>query len=443
VNAPASLQHRLLLAGAVGVVLAALVAALLLGAVFERAAQRSLDQQIEEAFDQLIALAETAPTGQVQLQREPSEEHYDRVFSGWYWAMKADGAVRSSRSAWDAAGFEVALNAATAQRVYARLPGPRGQQLRIATQSVSFPGSSRPVAFAVAGDLAQVHADAREFRWFAGASVAMIALTLLAVLVLQVRFGLRPLQRIPATLARLNRGEAVRFEPGTLPAEVSPLAVQVNELLDEHERRIARARHAAGDLAHALKTPLTALALDCAGMPEELAQRVRQQVQRMQAAVNRQLGGALHADPRQRTAVRPVLESLLSLMRRAHAARVLQWHAELSDASFAGAREDLEDMLGNLLDNAGKWARSQVRIDVETDAEGWRIRVEDDGPGLSPEQVIQALQRGVRLDERAPGAGLGLSIVDELARSYGGELKLDRAALGGLRAELRFPPHQA
>lgn len=439
-SAPASLRRRLILAGGAGIAAAALAAAWLLGAAFERALLRGLDARLDAELDALVALAERTPDGRVALRREPVDQRYDRVFSGWYWAAQLGGATQSSRSAWDESSLEAILDRASTTRGHDEVDGPRAQRLRVASQRVQLPHNGGGASFAVAGDLADLRAEARAFRWFAALSVAGIALALLGVTLLQVGFGLRPLGSIAATLERLRRGEAARFDPATLPGEIAPLATQVNRLLDEHERRVERARHAAADLAHALKTPLTALALESATADDASARRVAEEVQRMRAAVDRHLGGALHADPRQRTPVRPVLESLATLMRRVHAGRAVDLRVEDGDGVFAGSREDLEELLGSLLDNACKWARARVTARVSSGADGLRVQIEDDGPGLPAERIGQALERGVRLDERSPGSGLGLSIAQEIVHSHGGELRIGRAVVGGLGVELRFPP---
>jgi signal transduction histidine kinase len=311
--------------------------------------------------------------------------------------------------------------------------------LRVATQRVALPGASAPTAFAVAGNLAEVRADAADFRWFAGGAVALIALALLLTMAAQVGFGLRPLRRVGATLARMRRDAAVRFEVENLPGEIVPLALQVNDLLDAHALRVERAGNAAGDLAHALKTPLAALALESDAQSGEFARRVATEVARMQAAVERHLAGRGEIDTRQRTTVGDVVRALVSLMQRVHRERSLDLQVEGDlDARFAGRREDLEEMLGNLLDNACKWARSRVLVrTVEADG-SLLLQVDDDGPGLAPEQVERAVQRGVRLDERAPGSGLGLAIVHDLASAHGGSLSVARSDLGGLRAVLVF-----
>lgn len=438
-SARASLRRRLLLAGAIGIAVATFAAVLLLGAAFERTALRSLDRRLDEDLDRLIALAGAGADGRPHLTREPLDERYDRVFSGWYWAVELPDGVRVSRSAWDAASFEPLLAAATAARRHHEAEGPRAQPLRVATQRVLLAGATSPTAFAVAGNLADVRADAGDFRWLAGGAFASIALALLAVIAWQVGFGLRPLRRVATTLERMQHDAGVRFADGNLPAEVAPLAVQVNRLLDDHARRVERAGRAAADLAHALKTPLAALSLESRTRGDDFARRVATEVDRMQVAVERHLGGRGEVDTRQRVAALEVAQALEALMRRVHAARGLSIEVEGDPAlRFAGRREDLEEMLGNLLDNACKWARSRVRVRITAHGAGIGLQVDDDGPGLDPGQHGLALQRGVRLDQRAPGSGLGLAIVEDLASAHGGVLRLGRSELGGLCATLAF-----
>jgi signal transduction histidine kinase len=440
-NASASLRRRLLLAGAGGIVVAALAAALLLGAAFERAALRSLDRRLDDDLDKLIALAEAGPDRQPRLQREPVDERYDRVFSGWYWAVGLPEGVRVSRSAWDAASLAPVLGSSAAMRRHAEVDGPRGQRLRVATQRITLAGAAAPLAFAVTGDLAEVRAEARDFRWLAGVAFALIALTLFGVMAVQVGFGLQPLRRVGATLERMRRDADERFDVERLPGEIAPLAVQVNRLLDAHALRVERAGHAAGDLAHALKTPLSALSLESEAQSGEFADRVALEVRRMQAAIERHLAGRGEVDTRQRTPVSEVADALTALMRRVHRERTLEIRNEVgAEAQFDGRREDLEEMLGNLLDNACKWAHEQVRVHATSTPDGLSLSVEDDGPGLESTQADLAMQRGVRLDERAPGSGFGLAIVQDLATAHGGALSLERSVLGGLCASIRFAP---
>ncbi|MBB5209389.1 ATP-binding protein [Chiayiivirga flava] len=434
-----SLRARLLLAGVVGVLLAALASAVLLGAAFERSAQRAFDRTLDEELDTLIGLAEVAPDGRVVLRREPSGERYDRVFSGWYWTVGEGASRRHSRSFWDSAELAVEAAPADGGRLYDTVDGPRDQRLRVVEQRVRFDGALQPQVFAVAGDLAPVAREVREFRLLAALAVALIATILLIAIGLQVQFGLRPFRRLAHTLARIRNGEELRFADAPLPHELAPLGAQIDTLLDDHARRVQRARNAAQDLAHALKTPLAVLAAESERAGPELPRRVTEEVSRMRAAVERHLAGNLGADSRKRTPVAEVSDALLALMRRVHAARGLTLIADVAaDAVFAGSADDLEEMLGNLLDNACKWARSEVTLAASLRDDGLCIEVRDDGPGLDADAATHALQRGVRLDQRAPGSGLGLDIVSGIAASYGGTLTLDRAPSGGVCARLVF-----
>jgi signal transduction histidine kinase len=266
--------------------------------------------------------------------------------------------------------------------------------------------------------------------------------TLLVMLAVQIRYALRPLTELADIAGRVRRGERARFPDAGLPAEVAPLAGHLNELLDHHERSSARARTAAQDLAHALKTPLAVLSLEAERPGPQLAARVQAEVARMQASVDRHLGRGVAADPRARTPVVPVIDALLALMARVHGGRGVAFErVAAAPTVFAGSAEDLEEMLGNLLDNAGKWARARVRVDASARDGRLTLTVDDDGPGLPADAREDLTARGVRLDEQTPGSGLGLAIVRDIAEGYGGRLDLRAAAHGGtgLAAVLELP----
>ena len=221
-----------------------------------------------------------------------------------------------------------------------------------------------------------------------------------------------PLARLSDTVARVRRGEAAQFPTDGLPTEVAPLAAHLNELLEHHDRSVQRARTAAQDLAHALKTPLSVLSLEADRPGGQLPAVVQAQVARMRASVDRHLGRGIAADARARTPVRPVVEALLALMQRVHGGRGITFTlVPGEDGVFAGGREDLEEMLGNLLDNAGKWAASRVAVAATVDAGRLRLEVRDDGPGLPDASLQDVIDRGVRLDERVAGSGLGPMLI--------------------------------
>lgn len=267
-----------------------------------------------------------------------------------------------------------------------------------------------------------------------------------------VRKAVAPFQRLRAGLSLVREGRSQSIE-GDYPSEVQPLVNDLNALLEDRERAVARALTTAGDLAHGLKTPLAVLAQEGeqadAGGHRELATTVRQQVERMQRQIDYHLARARAAAssgaaPGLRCPVLPSVEGLVRTMRRLHAARELTIDTDVSPAhEIRGRREDLEEMLGNLIDNACKWASS--RVVISSSISSWSsenrliLMVDDDGPGLDPTMRAQVLQRGVRADQHAGGSGLGLAIVSDLAELYGGSVTLETSPLGGTRARLQLP----
>jgi signal transduction histidine kinase len=267
-----------------------------------------------------------------------------------------------------------------------------------------------------------------------------------------VRKALAPFRTLRGGLSSVREGRSQRID-GDYPAEVQPLVNDLNALLADRERAVATALTTAGDLAHGLKTPLAVLAQEAdraaAAGHHDLAATLRQQVERMQRQIDYHLARArvtasARAAPGVRCAVLPSVEGLVRTMRRLHAERELAIDTEVSPAhEIRGRREDLDEMLGNLLDNACKWARSRVAISSSLSAPGDDARVvisvDDDGPGLDPSMRARVLQRGVRADQHVAGSGLGLAIVSDLAELYGGSVTLESSPLGGTRARLRLP----
>ena len=246
-------------------------------------------------------------------------------------------------------------------------------------------------------------------------------------------------------LQQVREGRTARLE-GRFPTEVQPLIDDFNGVLDRNAEVVARARTQAGNLAHALKTPLAVLGNAAVQTPQsELASLVAEQVQVAQRHIHWHLARARVAAsqglPGQRTPLAPLLDKLLRVMDKLHAPRRLDLGRDAvpADWAFAGEEQDLQEMLGNLLDNACRSARGAVRVSAQHEGQQLHIMVDDDGPGIAPELRAAVLQRGVRLDESTPGSGLGLAIVVELAQLYGGALTLETSELGGLSARLSLP----
>ena len=283
-------------------------------------------------------------------------------------------------------------------------------------------------------------------------ALALLALTLALALAVgvQLRLGLQPLRALGAALQAVRAGRASRLQ-GDFPSEVQPLVDDFNRVLAHDEQVVERARRLAGNLAHAIKTPLAVMTTltDDPTLPRaELVAQMQEQIDAMRRHVDWQLRRARAASASaaaRRVPVAPVLEGLVRLMGKLYASRsdvatpVVELAPPPPGLHFAGEVQDPQEMVGNLLDNACKWARARVRLLASGHGQRLCIAVEDDGPGLSPAQRQAVLQRGVRADERVPGSGLGLDIVREVAALYTGELRLSVATLGGLRAELWLP----
>jgi signal transduction histidine kinase len=301
----------------------------------------------------------------------------------------------------------------------------------------------------VAGDASEIDEEIVTFDRTLAMTFAALAVVLLLTTLFQVRFGLAPLKRISESLAAIRSGAAERLE-GSFPVEIAPLARETNALLDSNREIVERARTHVGNLAHALKTPLSVMVNEANARPDDpLAAKVTEQTNIMRDQVSRHLDrariAARVAVVGTITDVVPVVQSLVRTMEKTHHGKHLAVALDMpSEARFRGERQDLEEMVGNLVDNAFKWGSGRVGIEVgleqrEPGRQVVRIMVDDDGPGLSPSEREQVARRGRRLDETKPGSGLGLSIVVELAALYGGALNLGNSPIGGLRAELVLP----
>jgi signal transduction histidine kinase len=431
-----------------------------LSSVYRSATERAFDRRLNLYLRTLIAEVATPdepPDRQFQSLGEPL---FELPLSGWYWQItrtdseKAD--VRASRSLWDKKlpkledrGIE--LTAAGIRQAY--VDGPEGQSLRMVERPVDL-GADGKFLVSVAGDATEIFDETRSFDYYLGGTFAALGIVLLLTTIFQVRFGLAPLKRISESIADIRSGRAERLE-GVFPVEIAPLARETNALIDANREIVERARTHVGNLAHAIKTPLSVIVNEAsAHTADPFADKVLEQADVMRDQVAHHLERARIAARvtvvGTVTEVAPTIEALQRTMEKIHRHRgiVIQLKAD-ARARFRGERQDLEEMVGNLVDNACKWATSQVFIEVlveralKPDADAMlRIIVDDDGRGLSADERVQVSRRGQRLDESKPGSGLGLSIVVDLAALYGGSLALGSAPIGGLRAELVLPAAQ-
>ena len=416
---------------------------------FRIAAQDSFDAALQADMDGLIAAAEPDPNGGVMLADRFLNHNFDRVYSGLYYQIRAGkSAGQISRSLFDKdinTVHEIRKGALT----WGSAVGPENQNLRVVSRQVDLTpdnSSDANYTFLVAGDTAQVERQTRQFNTTLFWSFLLLGAGLIAAILVQVKVGLAPLRKVSKSLAKIRNGEARRLD-GNFPTEIAPLAGELNSLIQHSEEVVGRARTHVSNLAHFLKTPLSVLAAEADAQPGPLADMVKRQVFSMRRQVDHYLSRARAAGSLDvlgnRTQLSTVMDDLSRVIARIHAARGVVIDAECDDGIyFRGERQDLEEMLGNLIDNACKWARARVRVRCEKAAGRLVLTVEDDGPGLSAEQRSQVGERGERLDETVPGSGLGLAIVRDISKLYGGFFALDQSSLGGVLARLELPAIQ-
>jgi signal transduction histidine kinase len=448
---PDSLAGRLILAAAVWAALGLAAGGWVLSETFGSAMRDNFDNTLQTDLDGLIAAAEPDAYGAISMRAQYLNRRFERAYSGLYWQIETEGLpVTVSRSMLDQT-----LHASDVRKAqgasWGYADGPLDQRLRILVKHVKFPVTAthtpndfRAYTFIVAGDTAGVEAAVKEFNSTIFWSFTALFFGFVAAVFIQVRVGLQPLRKVQQSLARIRDGSAQRLE-GHFPAEIAPLATELNSLIEHSSEVVGRARAHVSNLAHFLKTPLTVLAAEAEASPGPLAETVRKQVGVMRRQVDHYLtrartAGALNVLGN-RTPVSPVLEDLARVLRRIHAERGIAVDVRCPDELyFRGERQDLEEMAGNLMDNGCKWARSHIAVTAERlEGRTFRLVVEDDGPGLAPEDLGRQLSRGERLDESVPGSGLGLSIVRDISKLYGGGLTLGKAQLGGLSATLTLP----
>ena len=451
-----SLALRLFISATVISAAVLLVTGFALHSVYRDAVERAFDQRLDVYLKTIVADVANSGTGSMPEPSTLGDPLFNFPISGWYWQItRTDGPARQVKTSRSMPEGKLPLlferqdkpDLTGMREGYAK--GPSDQNLRIVERVVDL-GEDGNYAVAVAADAGEIEDEVEAFDYALAVTLAALGAAFLLTLVFQVLFGLRPLKRMLNALHAVRAGKADRLE-GDYPVEIAPLAAEVNALIDTNREIVERARTHVGNLAHALKTPISVLQNEAARAPDDpLAAKVGEQTELMKGQVAHHLERARIAARASVVTtveeVEPIVERLAGTLAKVYRSKGVDIEAEVVPGlRFRGERQDLEEILGNLVDNGCKWARSRVEIAAAPVpmASGERaffeLTIDDDGPGLTLDQQAEALKRGKRLDETKPGSGLGLSIVAELAGLYGGRLTLDRAPLGGLRCTVRLP----
>lgn len=420
-----------------------------LQALFENFVQGQMISRLSVILDHLAANLDVGPDGKLSLLSWPANPLFQRPLSGLYWQVESGGTVAlRSRSLWDEK-LELPYGAenhdGTMHVEYAH--GPGQSSILTVTRIITFPENAHSFRIMAGTDERSLERLFTRFCRIIAISLGLLAAGILAAVWGQITFGLAPFRHLRQALAGIRSGRHSILE-GHWPIEVVPLVEDLNALIAHNDQMVKSAQTQAGNLAHALKTPLAIITNEADRLEIQgehgTAGLLRQQTEAMRRHIEHHLARAraqTSTETRgQRTRPGPSLERLCRTMRQLHSTdiRLCLYH---NSPAFCGNQETLEEITGNLLDNACKWSRGQVIIQAgPTENDDLWISVDDDGPGIPDSQIDTALHRGHRLDENKPGSGLGLSIADDLARTAGGSLRLKRSIiLGGLWAQVTLP----
>jgi signal transduction histidine kinase len=457
-----SLSFRLILSSAVVSIVLLASAGLLLAGLFSAALERNFDARLRAVLDGLLANVELGTDGAPVLSQQLADTRFTLPLSGWYWQIEPPAGKNIP---------DLASDSLLEQRLTpeASLLAKRGDdgvasfyisdsktiegravKLRAIEQAFTLPGSNEKYSFLVSGNFDELRQEVQAFRHTLFTILSLLGAGLIAAVFFQVKFGLRPLKNMEASLNAIRKGQAERLD-GDFPSEIQPVADEFNLLMQANTEVIERARTQVGNLAHALKTPLSVLTNEAQANTSPLASKVSEQTQIMRDQVSLYLDRARRAARAQTIGtscdVEPILSALGRTIMRINRDRDVKIDVAVAPGlKFKGEAQDLEEMAGNLIDNAAKWSNKNVGVKAELVGDAgdagrsWLLMtVDDDGPGLPAEKRGDAVKRGKRLDESKPGSGLGLSIVTETAGMYGGNVVLGDAELGGLRVELKLP----
>lgn len=448
---PRSLTFRVIAFSTVWAILTLVVIFTLITTLYRQASERGFDSLLSAHLFNLIGSIGISDSGALTGSPDLGDLRFSEPNSGWYWSVEpasegVHGDLHSSSMTRTIPSPDVAdvpFNA-NFQRSYAA-QGINGEELVVFESEFVLDAKNRAARFRVMGNKTELEQEIATFQRRLLTYLSLFGIGMIAINAIAILLGLQPLRRVRNALAMVREGTAQRLD-GRFPAEIEPLANETNALIENNKRIVERSRTQVGNLAHSLKTPLAVLLNEGRALGGAKGQLIAEQAASMQKQIDHYLQRARVAAQRDsvvyRTPVAPLVQRMVRVLQKLNPRTSLSLSLPATEIVFAGEREDLEELLGNLLENAVKWARSAVAISVVPlagkDESLFEISIEDDGPGIPEDRAREALKRGRRLDETKPGTGLGLAIVADLVNEYGGVLALERSGMGGLKATVRL-----
>ncbi len=446
---PRSLTFRVIAFSTMWAILAQVVVFTLITTLYRQASERGFDSLLSAHLFNLIGSVGVSEDGRLTGAPDLGDLRFSEPRSGWYWSVEpasagVTGGLRSSSmtGAIPSPSITAVPFNTEFQRSYVA-GGLAGEELAVFESEFVLDTGNQIARFRVMGNESELEEEIAAFQRSLLIYLSLFGFGMIAINAIAILYGLQPLRRVRDALAMVREGTAQRLD-GRFPAEIEPLANETNALIENNRRIVERSRTQVGNLAHSLKTPLAILLNEGRALGGAKGKLIAEQAASMQQQVEHYLQRARVAAQRDsvvyRTPVKPLVERLARVIGKLNPNTDLSVDLPEDDIVFAGEREDIEEMLGNLLENAMKWARSKVSISVaplpgaEGEPDSFEIWIEDDGPGIPEDKARDALKRGRRLDESKPGTGLGLAIVTDLVNEYGGKLRLERGGLGGLKA---------
>ena len=441
-----SLAVRLFFSATVWIILTLLSAGLLLSDLNKKNNLEAFDDRLNLLLETLIGGSKVDSSDSITVVTSIGDPRFFQPYSGWYWQInKGNKTLSRSRSMWDQV-FTLDKRLIGGRTQFIDSVGNNKEQvieqknLYIVEREISFPGITEPITFILSGDTFEYKENIKNFDNTLSTILIFLGVGLMIAVFLQVRFGLLPLNKIKDALFKIRNGDKKKLE-AKYPLEVQPLATEINDLLEHNEKIVERARTHVGNLAHVLKTPLAVITNEI----DKENKLLGNQIVLMKNHIDRYLKKAhlesVGKNIKSKIAFLEFLNKMVIIFQKLYPDKEIELQREFKEFFIYGSLEDMEELIGNLIENACKWGREKVKISFEKRSKNEvKILIEDDGPGLKQEQKNKVFARGFRVDEQTPGSGLGLNIVKDILEIYKGEIWLEKSSLlKGLKVNVVLP----